>query len=728
MVSPLFVIEGQGITKIEKIIAPEIDYTILLAEKGWQLDIPRHTFLDDKKLTLNIFSGEESSESDFNLMTVPVEVKINDRENIRLQKPVQINIKIPQRYMKPDMALEEFFYGYKYNGKWEYYIPASINPQTGMVKFSTYHFSWLGFGKPTREEQAQAYAREIAMKEWYRQEKSTEFKKKSDQYFEEIFTSMGIKDKTLRNKLTADVISFMENATIESGNVSPLDSLAQMTNSASQGEEGKQAFRNKLIEFTGKALITTLEEKVDKYRYTELVNVFGNLSSAAGSIAEGDKKAALQHVATMLKGVHPVVALADSTSSYLKEKINDGINYWTKAEIEKAYQVYAHGKGGKWGYEEGLEGDFDTIFTLLGGGDRQLNIRIIEKYCQKWGIEESDLTWDRRYQIIDNVKQSLKESFEKRKVVEAKMKTEQDPLIARQQDFIAELMNESLLSPYKYRDYFRIERYGSNYEVRNRLDRLYRIKRKILNIMDNEAAAAISDRALVKAMSQWIYWNEKGNVEEFYKYMREMGYIKTAEVIQEKEKKDEAKSEKEISDKEKVDLKEVWVLKEIQNNDSSDRIKSYNKKKKGSFYLEGKYSPGVFTLKRMYTGKTESMEPYDDAVNGEYMTLRAEWSSPPEVINPGEKLNLTVVLSCVENNRSFYKSTAWVNAKIDNRNFRSDYDDSIKINVNTDFKTVEETLWTTPRKGREAGDTMEIKVFMSSTVPMSTVYVYEWKE
>lgn len=52
------------------------------------------------------------------------------------------------------------------------------------------------------------------------------------------------------------------------------------------------------------------------------------------------------------------------------------------------------------------------------------------------------------------------------------------------------------------------------------------MKATVLSVMDKDAAAKISDKYLIKAIDQWIYWNETGDREGFYRYMREMGYIK----------------------------------------------------------------------------------------------------------------------------------------------------------------------------------------------------------
>ena len=161
--------------------------------------------------------------------------------------------------------------------------------------------------------------------------------------------------------------------------------------------------------------------------------------------------------------------------------------------------------------------------------------------------------------------------------------------------------------------------------------------------------------------------------------------------------------------------------------DGSEKREFYNKKPNYEHRFEGSYSPGIFEVKKTYIGKTEDRFPYPDAVNGETVALRAEWSNPPEVLIPDEKLTLTVELSCVENSASRYNSSAYVGAKLSNYNLDHSGDGSVKINVKTNYATVNETYSITIPKGDAIGEELKLKVFMSSQIGMQTVYVYKWE-
>ena len=80
----------------------------------------------------------------------------------------------------------------------------------------------------------------------------------------------------------------------------------------------------------------------------------------------------------------------------------------------------------------------------------------------------------------------------------------------------------------------------------------------------------------------------------------------------------------------------VWVLRDVIDYDSEERIRKANKEKE-DFHYEINYSRGNYTHKRTYTGKTKSMKAWPDMVHGESVTIKAEWSSPPRIMRPGEK-------------------------------------------------------------------------------------------
>lgn len=487
-----------------------------LNKAGWELVLSENSLETDQKIQFTVLSSSESEEytsQDFEFLGTPIKIKLENQENIRLEKPVTITIKFPEEQLT-DLLQEELFFAYFYENQWEYYTPEQIDLDKRTAQFTIYHFSDLGFGRPSQEKQIETYAKNMAVNVWQNESEKNAYVLATSKQFDDLFDSMGVQSRTARNQLMADIISYVDET-----DVGYFDYIAQSANAASKGSDGKLDFENKWKEFVGKALYQSLNK--DPSGFAGKANIIGNLASAAGSIAGGDSKAALQSIANMLNGAVPLSQLVASTTAYVAAKANQAIDYWAASEIEKAYQVYATGVGGKYGYEDGLKGDFETIFILLGGGQRQFEIRIIEQYCKKMQDDACNLSDAKKAEIINNAKTALKNSFDNRIISDPAIKKIQN----EEMSFITALKNQYLLNASNYQKYFGIDKNGRNYNVNDRLDRLYKIRTTVLGLMDKNIRDSISDEMLAKAIDQWIYWNEQGDREGFMKYLKEMGYI-----------------------------------------------------------------------------------------------------------------------------------------------------------------------------------------------------------
>ncbi|MCF7876383.1 hypothetical protein K9M06_04930 [Candidatus Bipolaricaulota bacterium] len=73
----------------------------------------------------------------------------------------------------------------------------------------------------------------------------------------------------------------------------------------------------------------------------------------------------------------------------------------------------------------------------------------------------------------------------------------------------------------------------------------------------------------------------------------------------------------------------VWVLTEVIDRDGEERNRKFNEEHEELHY-EVNYSRGSFTQRRTYTGPTESMHPYSDAVHGESTTHKASGAVRPK--------------------------------------------------------------------------------------------------
>lgn len=506
-----------------KSIKPDQSVTLgSLNKTGWELEIPKDAFGEETEVELIVLSETESQayqDGDFMFLGTPIRVGVKDAGNVRLEKPMTLTLKFPEDQLE-GLLHEELFFGYYADGRWEYTVPDAIDLNKSTAQFTLYHFSDYGFGRPSEATQIENYAKNMATNVWKNESEKNAYILETSKQFNDLFDAMGVQSRSARNQLLADIVSF-----VDESDVGYFDYIAQSANAIAKGNDGKLDFENKWKEFVGKALYSSLNK--DPSGFAGKANVFGNLASAAGSIAGGDSKAALKSIANMLNGAVPLSQLVTSTSAYVAAKANQAIDYWAASEIEKAYQVYATGVGGKYGYEDGLKGDFDTIFILLGGGQRQFEIRIIEQYCKKQKDDDCNLSDAKKREVIDNAKTALKDSFDKRMIAEPAInRIKNDEL-----GFIQALKAEHLLNASSYTKYFGIEKNGNNYNVQDRLDRLYRIRETVLSLMDENTRKTITDEFLAKAIDQWIYWNEKGDREGFMQYLRDMGYLKEPLVI-----------------------------------------------------------------------------------------------------------------------------------------------------------------------------------------------------
>lgn len=687
-------------------IKPDQNATVgNLKETGWQLEIPPNTFGEDGKLNMRVLSKTDSEaykSADFDLYGTPVEIKLENRENVRLGGAVSVTLQIPKDLLK-DLAAEELFFAVYYDNGWEYFSPKNVNMEKGTAMVEVYHFSFFGFGKPSEEQQIKTYAKNFAALQWESEKHTKKLTDSLSRQYDDLFASIGVNDSSLRTQLTLDVINYLESEKLDTGDMSPITTLANMANAVSQGKAGMDDFRGQLVEFTGRALYRTMEK--DPGKFASLANVTGGLSTAAGAIAEGDTEGALQGIVSMLRGANPITAVADTALTAVKESMESGINLWTQNEIEKAYQVYIGNAAGKYGYESGLEGDFDAIFTTLGGGERMMKINVVKKYCDKYGIKESELSQSDRDRIVSNAMTYLKRTFEERKVSDPEIASIQQ----KEESFIAELKKQNLLGASNYQKYFGIDKNLSNFNIGDRLARLYKLKATVLGVMDKDAAAKISDEDLAKAISQWIYWGEKKDYAGFYQYMREMGYIKEPY---------------------KVNPAFAWVLVETLDFESADKWATADAHP--SYKYSYGYSTGSYSASTTYEG--------DNKDRSGTLGLKAVFTGMPEIIYPDKPVSLNFSFTTTTNNVIGLSFSGTASADFDQWDVgagavtrgaqyfaNADGKDTFTIDVNGNPSSYSETLTATLGAGNE-GSRIALRTRFSFGVAMGTNYVYEWKQ
>lgn len=680
-----------------------------LSKSQWELELYKDSFEEAVDLTMRVLPEEEKIKfetSSFKLLSSPVEFTIKDQTNVRLAKSGNVTIKLPDEYSK-DNSYEDLFMGYYADNSWEYFLPDTINLEKNTISFNVHHFSLFGFGTPSEEEQIKTYAKQIAVERWNKQNQDSDLLNTTKNQFDEVFKQIGMTGSSSeRNQLIADTISFLEDSTIDSGGTSPMDALVQMANSASQGEAGKQAFTEKYIEFMGKAIMNVIERDPDAF--SKQFNYSVTLAKIALAVKEGDDVEALKAVGGLLKIAVPTAQIVETTLVYAVQKGKQAIDYWNANELEKAYKAYIGEGSGKYGFTDSR--DFDLIFTTLGGGQRQTEITIIEKWCAQRNIDPKTLGQAGKDAIVKDAYDALKAHFDLRKVKEPEILD----LQKQEEMFIQALRSEGLMSPKYYKTFFQIE---TTFNPTLRLQKLYQLKDFVLNMIDPDIVKTLSPDQIAKIIRQWVHFNDKKDRKAFYDYLRESNYLK----------------------KVGGNPEFAWILVDTITYDGQKDIDATNA---GAVYsASATAAPGSYSYTWSYLGKTDTY--YDpDLLNGEGATIQANSSTPPSIIKGEEMISLDLSISVTEDNLSYYSTSGTISADIDEWDMTpgsttNKYDDFVNKDGKSSFKvdtystvqiySTNDTVSAKMPNGNNVGDKIAIRVIFYAGPGIGTNYIYEWK-
>ncbi|MFZ7104553.1 MAG: hypothetical protein ACOWWO_18115 [Peptococcaceae bacterium] len=758
---------------------------------GWEMTIPDGVMEDGTEVNMKVLSGDEAENyqtSGFTFYGTPVEVSGEGAHGIWFAKPVPVTMQIPQEYLA-DLAAEELFFATCEDGAWWYYLPDNVNLQDGTAMFSASHFSILGFGRPSEEEQLQTFARTYAVNEYERRQKKEKFRNAVSGKLDELFKSMGVDSTNARNQLIQDAVTYLESGVsaqlLEADNpikdFAPVDTLMRLAVAAEKGDQGKNEFNSKATELYAKAIAYGVEKHVNanKTLYgikdaqtgyvdktAKAITVLGNLGTAAGAFVEGDTKGGLQAVGNMVTGLAgPQAALITATLTYAKDGIQeagDSIRAsWTQSEIEEAYRLYTKSGGA-------FEGDFDGIFALKGNAEALMNQRIIQAHCTKYGISEADLTATARKTLLNNAWTGLRNYFDRRK--------EAEPAIERlrqdEEAFIAQMKNRGLLAAHNYKDYFGIDKNSSNYSIEERLRRLYTVRDGVLGCIDADKRGTLGNERLARAMEQWIYWNEKGRRDKFYEYLRETGLYEESFAAEPSPEEETAVPEasplqeeavtKPSSPEEAAAPKSsaghgaapepspaadpatpapeaepavpvfAWVLTQVIDEDGAESIRERNKNYAGVYEYTSSYARSDFSITTTYVGRTDTY-PDPDKLHGESAAFHASFSKPPETIQAGDPISIKLSLSAGDMNLSFFTFSGNVRSRFRKsgsgwQNFADGQGNySFTSEKKNNYASFNKTLTATAPGGNK-GETFEMRFYLYSGVQLQTTYVYEWKE
>ncbi|HCT63653.1 MAG TPA: hypothetical protein DIC19_06090 [Erysipelotrichaceae bacterium] len=690
-----------------------IDDTATLGEldkSQWELNLSKDSFDMETELSMDVLSEEDAQAiaGDFQLLSAPVSLNVKESDGIRLSTPATIKVKIPETYTGPYSSL---FMGYLTDEGWEYFTPDTIDLENGIAYATLYHFSTYAFGAPSEQDQIATYAQKVAASNWVKSNNHADLIEATKNQYDDMFLQMGIENTKLRNQFVVDMVSYLEDASQITGDVAPIDALVQMANAASQGEEGKQAFMEKFVEFTGKAMARAMES--DPGTFGKAFTSVLSLQKIAKAVESGDDEEALKGLGSLLKAVVPQTQIVETMVLYTVDKARQTIEYWTAEELEKAYQAYIGNGNGKYSFTD--DRDFDLIFTTLGGGQRMNEIYIINKWCEARKIDPNTLGQAARDQIVEDAYTALKAHFDLRKVKDPEIKE----LEMDEQAFIDAMIKEGLMDPTLYK-----ESWGSDnkYNPTQRLDQLYRLKNTVLNLIDPEVAKTLTPSQIAKIMNQWLFHTKDNNRKGFYQYLKDLGYLRKVE----------------------ANAEYAWVYLETVIYDGKAQIDATNAN--GVYSNSGEAKPGSYTYTWKYLGEADDY--YDpDLLAGEGATITGTNSEPPKVIRGGEVVSLSLNISIGDHLLSYFTANGAISADIDAFDVAAGgttnaYDDFVNaINKSTftvdTYETVQrysdgDTVTATMPTGSEPTEPntyqkIAIRVSFSSSAIMGANYIYEWK-
>ncbi|MEL7649153.1 MAG: hypothetical protein AAGU76_13730 [Sedimentibacter sp.] len=646
---------------------------------GASIILLENTFDEDVVMTLEVLSDYQAE--GFQFFGQPVSLTVKGKETVMLNQPAAVIFKIPEDQLSSIEKEENIFAAY-YNGEsWEYFRPDSVNIDSGIVEFTTYHFSDYAVGQLSREEQLRFYAQQMAANTWAQQEQEKNFIAKFEGYLNDTLTeAYGIENKETTRKILQTMVK-------------EIPYMGGMLVSAANGDELE--FAENFASATGKVILDQME--LDGDFMGDSVTISSTYGKIAGDMSENDYEEALKNIT---KGLATAIISKNIAGKMLvagAEIIDVAITDWKDKSIEDAYQAYKNGSSGEHGYDLDA-GDFEQLRLQMKGINHKIYYDGIEAYCKRNKISAADLTKEQEESI--------------RKSIDTKLKQEFDNRIAKEGDVDKQKSyHEKVLKMFDERGLLKEGSFGYavGMTLEDRIEKLYLVMGKILSHTDKKLTLSatagegeISIEDVCKLMGVW-YSDRTNGKTKYFEALKEMGH---------------AREEK------KTTGDYAWVLVEVIDG-SNDREWDLQNQSETYTYSPS-YSRGAYSVTTTYIG--ESDDYYDPPyVNGESLTVQANWSIPPEVIQKDDVISLNGSIATTANTQSAYKFSGSTGAWLDNTRLATeDGKTTFETNFDNNYESQSGTVTATFGEGSE-GSKKVIEINLYSSNKMFTQFVYEWK-
>lgn len=343
----------------------------------------------------------------------PVEVSAG--KPTRLNEKAIVRFKLDRNALPADGSTSTLRVAYHNGTAWEYIKPLSIDMQTGVVTFETYHFSLFGLTKIKDET--------VITEKWVHSKVldknlKTNINSVTDEVSGKIIDltleKMGIDDKSLKSKILGEMLK-------EDGYKDIADAY---------GKRDVVELNQKIAILAAKKIAenvteSTLQKGLKYITDDKGVADVGAIGTAAGYVAEGQYKDAAKVIADQIIDK----TIIGTAGKIAVEVVNGQINSWKDTEVEAAFTAYNHGANGVfYGYNVD-KGDFDSVWDQMRGIRRQLEIEAIRKENENRSDAGMDPLTESQMDIVrDRVKESFRKQFKLRSEQEAQFEEQEKKL------------------------------------------------------------------------------------------------------------------------------------------------------------------------------------------------------------------------------------------------------------------------------------------------------------
>ncbi|MBQ9643976.1 MAG: zinc ribbon domain-containing protein [Lachnospiraceae bacterium] len=763
-----------------------------IEQNGFSLQIEEDAFPGGTVVSVEPVSQDSISEfqnpEDYQLISAPVRIECESYEGEFFDSDVVLTIPIPEGEEQLDRLA--FVYFDEKTGEERILWPDSFDLENRTMSVALPHFSEYAGVTLKQKKQIDEFLNEYSRQVVQQQDINRQTAEALEPYVKAHVEALGLRDDAAKDLIDSTINylggrfkgdEFDPNPygnTIETGVKTGTTLMkAVLEGDLESQEEGLQDIvlgaimhawdEQGLTDKINKSKDPKVEDSEFKGGAAEFV--VGNTNALArmsARMVEGDWEGAAEELGGIMQGVHPAVEFTTKGTVFLARQMDLMFIEWKQGEIEELYHVYKNGAEGLFGNyvlphdQDTNHASFLTFINTSSGFvkgkmvNRFYNLDKIKEVCDRygWDFEEYKQLAEKYRDVFQKRGQdALLEYFDTR----IRQEAEQEKIKEKERLCIETMLNSELgVLTSGYWSSFFGESEANPYNMRNRLDRLVRVRGILSQYVDEEELDRLARAGSFNwgdLLNNWVslvssYPREEA-LQRFLRYLQEEGILKAGmeKLIREEvpdadtaqaEKDAEEGTEKE-ADQEEADQEEAeeaakkeegyWRLKETNLRVEEDEI---GEDGYASFYYDASeltHSEQVSRPETRYHGAGSA-------------TLIVTCSAPPQNIRPGEKVLMQLSTDTTYGgDYMLWSTTGYVEYGVPN-----DERDGIMYNAGIKFEPVEDygenTVYMDPYdnphnptadvvhefgEGSEPGSEMAILFYGSSSV---TLWIYEWVE